>query len=1181
MGNGIKLIILLLMFSVNDLYTQTRQNLSLNGEWEFTPVGESPISFNVPGEWLATDLGDVYEDFPKDNLLIFKDKFEGSFEKSFDVPKEFANKQIILKFESINFLADIYINGKYITTHLGGFVPFEIDITNDVTVPSDNNLLKVDIKQDSRLINNFKIDDIFVPKVPVGWYGHYVNLGITGNVSICAYPKIRIKDVFINTSYRQDKLKLNFEIINYSQLNRTITIENKIYSDGYEEKALGEFQFDIDSDELKNLHLEYGWNDLELWMPNNPKLYSLVTTLKMGSTVFDSTATVFGFREVWHEGHKLYLNGIRINLRGDSNSLFSKTAYELFWTPNRENWEYYLRKMQNLGINVIRFHHSPPPSYVFDVCDQMGMLAIDESAIYSRSYLDVPVTEEYFNNCVQWIKDWIYRDRNHPSIIFWSAENEMHYPRKRMSFEQLAQLGQEILKYDDSRPIIFEGDRDLGGRIDTKDYHYIIDGPNYDWVQDIYQLSNYADLSKLNIIGEFTSTMSGNVNDEKTFYRQSLMIRGFRYAEFADIRPYNLLWAWFEAPDYLAAKNLFPTIEHIDHIKKSLSGVAVFDKWYDTLGEYPDLPVYESNGNFNRTFLIYNDAFQGKDIEIKYDVIIDDSLFASNNVNISIELGYKAETSVSFKLPANANADKIFTLAIKAYKDGIMKFEDFKHYILKGQHADESPPTIYHSKLEKESPNSVTVYWETNELSNSQVLWDVRRNLKNKSAVLHNFVKHHFVTLNQLEAEKKYFFKVKSSDPFGNFSVSQLDSFRISDHFFSISGHLGYYDNNNPISGVTLNLLGDSEKIIDTGSAGVYSFENLSVGGNYEIYASKMPDSDVNPFDITTYDAAITAQAAVRLRTLSSDAQLAADVSRDDLVGTYDAALIARYSVGLPRLPDSHVGEWTFIPAVREYQNLSKDFQNQDFRGVLLGNVHGGWQASTSGNRKVLPEHFALPDLVVKAGEIVELPLVFLGDKNTISFDISVRFDSMRLKFTGIKRTGLSEESHLFSHVQNGELRVGAFQTHPFQPMDEILRLQFRAVASENINTNIVIEKYRLNDTKLFQARSQIKIVSDGITPKSYHLSQNYPNPFVSGGGRFRYTKIKYAIPERAHVRLEIFNSLGQLVNVLVNEEKSSGFHHVNWDGKNRNGELVSGGIYFYRLKSRTFHSMKKILILK
>lgn len=96
-----------------------------------------------------------------------------------------------------------------------------------------------------------------------------------------------------------------------------------------------------------------------------------------------------------------------------------------------------------------------------------------------------------------------------------------------------------------------------------------------------------------------------------------------------------------------------------------------------------------------------------------------------------------------------------------------------------------------------------------------------------------------------------------------------------------------------------------------------------------------------------------------------------------------------------------------------------------------------------------------------------------------------------------------------------------------------------------------------------------------GNLPKSYALFQNYPNPFNVT------TQIRYALPEDAKVRLEIFNILGQRVRVLVDEFQTAGNKQVVWDGRNDSGDQISSGVYFYRINAGKFHDVMKMSLLK
>ncbi len=95
------------------------------------------------------------------------------------------------------------------------------------------------------------------------------------------------------------------------------------------------------------------------------------------------------------------------------------------------------------------------------------------------------------------------------------------------------------------------------------------------------------------------------------------------------------------------------------------------------------------------------------------------------------------------------------------------------------------------------------------------------------------------------------------------------------------------------------------------------------------------------------------------------------------------------------------------------------------------------------------------------------------------------------------------------------------------------------------------------------------------LRPSSFSLSQNYPNPFNTE------TVITFALPHASRVRIEIFNILGQRVRDLVDEQVSSGYKKVVWDGKDNRGKFVTSGIYFYRITTDEFVDVRKMALLK
>jgi hypothetical protein len=93
--------------------------------------------------------------------------------------------------------------------------------------------------------------------------------------------------------------------------------------------------------------------------------------------------------------------------------------------------------------------------------------------------------------------------------------------------------------------------------------------------------------------------------------------------------------------------------------------------------------------------------------------------------------------------------------------------------------------------------------------------------------------------------------------------------------------------------------------------------------------------------------------------------------------------------------------------------------------------------------------------------------------------------------------------------------------------------------------------------------------------PDGYELSQNYPNPFNPD------TRIHFSVPERAHVKISVYNVIGQQVAVLADDEFSAGSRYVTWDGTGFGGHALPSGVYVYRLSSKNFTEARRMVLLK
>ena len=117
---------------------------------------------------------------------------------------------------------------------------------------------------------------------------------------------------------------------------------------------------------------------------------------------------------------------------------------------------------------------------------------------------------------------------------------------------------------------------------------------------------------------------------------------------------------------------------------------------------------------------------------------------------------------------------------------------------------------------------------------------------------------------------------------------------------------------------------------------------------------------------------------------------------------------------------------------------------------------------------------------------------------------------------------------------------------------------------------------YKLEDINISGANGVYgPILAELTLPTDFALSQNYPNPFNPE------TTIKYQIPNNSQVYLSIYNVIGQEVRVLINQELSAGYHSVVWDGRDNHGNLVTSGVYYFRIKADSYTDLKKMIFMK
>ncbi len=679
---GFLFLFVLIFFNISFLHSQSpplREQVSLNGIWDFTPENGKKTTIQVPEYWDAAPgfIKKVKREFERDGETIVREveipsTSIGIYEREIKIPETWAGKVIKIEFEGINHIAEVFVNDRQLKTHIGGWVPFSVDIT-DLAKQGQTCKLKVIVKGgDQPPI----VDPAGNPQWPVGWYGHESRWGIIFDTWLRAYGQVYIEETFIQTSWRNKRILIDYELVNQSVEEQKFQIQGMIRKehDPAIDLEMKSEPLVLQAGERQSIHLESAWEDPSLWNPDAPQLYILASSIilqNQGNTtplILDQEQRRFGFREIWIEGNVLRFNGHRLNLRGTSINThgqgFNRDRYN-YITP--ETWNRTIDRLQYLNIQCVRFHQQPPSKRIIEIADERGLLVIEESPMYARRYILDSNNEVYFRNGLTWLQPWVKDRRNHPSIIMWSSENEIGRNWLRwFSDDQLKTLADSIRSVDPTRPVIAEGDFDVGD--DFNSLHYP-EGVGKSVTGSIYSWDTLVAADKPTGIGEF---LFGNTDGKEWWH--GTWCRGLRYVNVAQIMPYTLDWSW----------KVDSTTAMYENLKNSFAPIALFDKDYDDLGidvirkkQYPSL---RTGTKIIRNLVLYNDDFSEETIQVEVRLESDGKILAQDIKYVELPLGEHLDFSCELDIPTIEN--DFMDLVLVTRKNGHLTFQEAKRFQL-------------------------------------------------------------------------------------------------------------------------------------------------------------------------------------------------------------------------------------------------------------------------------------------------------------------------------------------------------------------------------------------------------------------------------------------------------------------------------------------------------------------
>lgn len=441
-----------------------RSQVSLNGQWTYQVVGDLDAPLKA----------DAWQPISVPGYLRGHDYRRAWFRRTFTVPASMRGRRIALHFGGVKYNSRVQVNGRGVGGCFGGYRPFELDVTDAVRFDRPNELLvgchdwtgvfspgKVSFA-DARgsALRQVPRDKVLSPVG--GLFGHY---GIWDDVTLRARPAVYVKDLFIKPSVRRGELVVDCTVANDSPRDVEVDLRAAVEGKGADVLLLPPGRLRVPAGTSASATLRAKWASPRLWSHVSPYLYHLRTSLSTG----DELRTRFGFREFWIEGHDFYLNGRKIHLLATSGWPARVGATD----PNeiRRTW----RAVKDAGCVAFRTHTQPWRSVYYDAADEVGLLIVIEGAVFNddTTYrIDDPA---FWNNYAGHLRAMVDRDKNRPSVVMWSLENEFWGSRLNddsPAKADLVRMGRLMKRWDPTRPILYESDGDPGGVADVIGIHY-------------------------------------------------------------------------------------------------------------------------------------------------------------------------------------------------------------------------------------------------------------------------------------------------------------------------------------------------------------------------------------------------------------------------------------------------------------------------------------------------------------------------------------------------------------------------------------------------------------------------------------------------------------------------------------------------------------------------------------
>ncbi|MFV0254170.1 MAG: glycoside hydrolase family 2 TIM barrel-domain containing protein [Beutenbergiaceae bacterium] len=414
---------------------------SLNGDWSFTwspSLEQAPSDFMDPqssvADWDTVQVPhnwqlDGYGDAETGDIVYLNERHPwqgyerieppaipthgasiGSYRRDFEIPDDWQDRRIVLAFAGVKSAFTVWVNGEEVGYSEDSYTPAEFDVSGAVNPGQNTVAVQVHRWSDGSWLENQDMIDLS---------------GIFRDVEIYAVPGVHVDDYTIGTElddeHRNAVVSARFDIARYAEDAEADRLRMSLH--GPDDAVIGSAETELRLDgETTTTDLAIEVPDAELWSAENPALYTLVIELLDGDQPVETLASAVGIREFGIVDGLMNLNGMPLDIKGMNRG---EMHPDLGQAMTEEVMRADLIMMRQHGITAVRTSHYPAHPALYRLADEIGMYVMDEANIESHELRPFPGTAPEWGPAVaDRITSMYERDKNHPSVLWWSLGNE-------------------------------------------------------------------------------------------------------------------------------------------------------------------------------------------------------------------------------------------------------------------------------------------------------------------------------------------------------------------------------------------------------------------------------------------------------------------------------------------------------------------------------------------------------------------------------------------------------------------------------------------------------------------------------------------------------------------------------------------------------------------------------------